>query len=294
MSCCANADDEKVVIAKPRKGPSPCCPDGGSYGPLIAEPGKGNAVKWGDLDVYEAPTPEGASGKVAVLIFPDVYGWEMGLTRVVCDRLATELKCLAVTPDFFHGAPIAAQDLEVRCWKPGGVLGMVWRMRSHKWPSVKADFEACTARLKSQGVERIAVLGFCWGGWAITHAASDPFVKAAASCHPAPKGVSGVVGDDINAMYAAVQCPVLFCVAGNDPDDVKPGGLADKALNAEGRPGLKSEVFEEMKHGWVTRGTASQNESAKEDAELATKMADERERALQLVLAHFRQAGIGA
>ena len=82
------------------------------------------------------------------------------------------------------------------------------------------------------------------------------------------------------AKLAAKSTPLLFCVAGNDLDNLKPpnGEVAQMILsskhNAEElkRQQPKCVEFPTMIHGWVSRGDTS-IERVREDAEKALKIA---------------------
>ena len=64
-----------------------------------------------------------------------------------------------------------------------------------------------------------------------------------------------------------VTCPILLCPAGNDGADVKDGGEVQAAIRAKNLT-CKCVEFPEMKHGWVPRGDASDDNVAR-DVKLA-------------------------
>lgn len=80
---------------------------------------------------------------------------------------------------------------------------------------------------------------------------------------------------------AAERTPFLFCVAGNDLDNLKPpdGEVAQIISSSKhGGAGVEEKhlpkcvEFPEQSHGWVSRGDTSV-EKVKEDAEEALRMA---------------------
>jgi dienelactone hydrolase len=149
---------------------------------------------------------------------------------------------------------------------------------------LKIDFEdTIVSTLKATlGADvRIGCLGFCWGGWMVTHAASLPSVCAVAACHPSPDKLCKLLGEDFEEVCKGVSCPVLMCPAKDDGAGVKTGGLMDKVVNGHGAVAiavssgkdtgtgsgenpLLGDVggratfleFPRMNHGWVTRGPA--------------------------------------
>ena len=66
-------------------------------------------------------------------------------------------------------------------------------------------------------------------------------------------------------MAQDIAIPQLFLPAGNDNDNVKPGGeVIEQLLNNNKKKGEEvghsSYCFEKMRHGWVTRGDLSDEE----------------------------------
>ncbi len=113
-------------------------------------------------------------------------------------------------------------------------------------------------------------IGFCWGGWAIAKSAAEGVTwKSSVSCHPSTKIESFVFGNDEKSMMKRINMPFLLLPAGNDPDNLKPGSEAVEDLK---RYGGNSILFENMVHGWVSRGDLSQDD-VKADAEKALTFA---------------------
>ena len=83
-------------------------------------------------------------------------------------------------------------------------------------------------------------------------------------------------GDQVSmARIASEKAPLLYCVADNDPDNIKPGGEIAQIISSSKQSGeeLKRQQpkcieFPGMIHGWVSRGDTSQ-ENVKRDAEKA-------------------------
>ena len=82
--------------------------------------------------------------------------------------------------------------------------------------------------------------------------------KAAVCAHPSFKNESWVWGkDDVTMMHEiASACPLLLMPASNDQDFTKPDNEVFLSMIDSGTttPHCKSILFQDMKHGWTTRG----------------------------------------
>ena len=147
---------------------------------------------------------------------------------------------------------------------------VAWIKEKSDWETImKADFDALLKELQREGIESIGSIGFCFGGWAFSKAASQGFpLKCGVSAHPSIK-IEDMVGGSQLGMMKSFSCPVLLLCAGNDDARCKPGGdVADVVISNGGG----SFVYERMIHGWVARGDVS-DEAVKEDTEDAMKKA---------------------
>lgn len=80
-------------------------------------------------------------------------------------------------------------------------------------------------------------------------------IKVGGACHPS-LGIGPLLfGESVASQAEAVKCPIVLCPAGNDPADVKEGGLVEAELKKRGVD-IKIRAFPEMRHGWVPRGDA--------------------------------------
>ena len=84
-----------------------------------------------------------------------------------------------------------------------------------------------------------------------------------------------VFGGDEKAMLEAAKMPILLMPASNDSDALKPGGELCAAVEANGG---ESVPYNDMTHGWASRGDLSKPEVAR-DAEDCYKRA----------IAHFQK-----
>ena len=108
--------------------------------------------------------------------------------------------------------------------------------------------------------------------------------KCGVGFHPSIKLEDMAFGMDSVSMtkIAADSTPLLYCVAGNDMDNLKPpdGEVAQIISSSKHNAGgLKSQdpkcvVFPQMTHGWVSRGDTTV-ENVRDDAEKALKLASD-------------------
>ena len=132
-----------------------CCPPG-SLPPLAAlsageAPARGIEQDLAGLRMYTTGSP---STKRCVIVASDIWGFQAGRHRQVCDILADSLGCVVYMPDFFHGDACTPD-------KGPGTAGFVpW---AKQWTQVKAgrDLDALMATISSSC--KIGVVGFCWG-----------------------------------------------------------------------------------------------------------------------------------
>lgn len=184
-----------------------------SLGVLQTGQQAGNEVKFGQgksaLDAYVVTPPGKSAPQEGVIIFTDIYGWELPNTRLWADRLAKEGGFLVVIPDFFRGDPVT------EAIRPNI---SEWRLR-HPREEVLADFASLLPALKQAypSVTKWGQQGFCWGGLysVLLSGPQNVRVDAAVAFHP-----SGIDASDIEA----ITRPIMIQAA--DPK-------LDKNLNPE-------------------------------------------------------------
>ncbi len=239
-----------------------------------------------DLEIYVS-RPEEESQK-ALCVLTDVYGFQSRLFAI-CDKWASELNVTVVALDTFRGETKDdhfgsllefKEWLEMHPFERGD-------SRDGKFP-VKEDIESCfefllnTYSIQSSNV---GAVGFCWGTWALTKACAMKLFSCGVGFHPSIRIESDVFGGDQQAIMkeAADNAPILFCVAGNDLDNLKPsqdGALARiiasssnaKETSESDKGAPRCVEFPDMLHGWVSRGDTN-IKKVEEDAEVALNLA---------------------
>ncbi|GME44837.1 dienelactone hydrolase family protein [Neofusicoccum parvum] len=140
--------------------PPPCC--------LTGTPHPGTPVgRTGTLSSNRAYIT-GTNPRAAILLIHDLLGWTFPNTRLLADHYAQHASATVFVPDFFDGAALPAAPLLAgpAHWGPElDVAGFVARnAREVREPEVVA----CARALRAEaGFERVAAVGFCYGGWAV-------------------------------------------------------------------------------------------------------------------------------
>lgn len=224
---------------------SSCCPQGAHRGPPY--PGyawndKGTVDQVGDMAVYRVGT-----STRCVIWCHDIYGFEGGRTRELCDKLS-EAGYLVLLPDFFRGDWRDVEDPDLVDWIASQTDW--YGQRQVEW------VEQLLPYAKSLGALAFAAVGNCWGGYMVMRLSSYGEFKAGVSLHPAITVVAKhILKEDIYELFDEVQCPQLMITAGEDDDNEKLGGLANKVWGVM-KFGDKCEFREypDMRHGWTVRG----------------------------------------
>ncbi|KAG8905800.1 hypothetical protein FRB99_008225 [Tulasnella sp. 403] len=151
--------------------------------------GKGKYISYAGTDKLYAVGPQDAD-KVIVVIY-DIFGF-FPQTIQGADILADVLQARVLMPDLLKGSPFPkekdppitvewATDLEAffaSTGSPAAALAQVCRIGE---------------TLKEDGVNKVGVLGFCWGGKLAIECGAKEWVDAVAAVHPAL-----MMADDVN------------------------------------------------------------------------------------------------
>lgn len=231
---------------KKNKAQQSCCPPK-SYGSLACNySSKGVVSSIGDLPVYVV-----GQGKRAVIFGYDIYGFNGGRTRFVCDQLA-EMGFLVILPDFFRGECWSAE----REAKEPESKGPWIKSMSHPG-AIQNDLDKVFRYLEQLEIFSVGVVGTCFGGYVGFLAATTDKVKAVVGIHSSIR-IFNFHGSNEIAAASKVTCPQMLLQAGNDPTNTKPGGEVEAAL-ASNSLALNSVIreFKDMTHGWMIRGDLS-------------------------------------
>ncbi len=140
----------------------------------------------------------------------------------------------------------------------GDVIGPF--IKSYPWDLISPRLNAALRHMVNEGVTKIALVGFCWGGWAASHLLAEdnspPQVICAAIPHPSI-ACEEMHGGNAVDLVSRSKGPVLLLPAGNDTDRYRPGGDVLEALRAAQPDSDAALDFGEMRHGWAVRGDVS-------------------------------------
>ena len=249
-----------------------CCPPD-SLGYLAPDPSaSGKVTTAGGAEFYETGPGESTS---AIILFPDVWGWNSGRTRALADEFGRQGYRVYVPKSFVEpleggtdgdGLPpdfdIGARGSEFGPW-----------VTKSPWSALQPRFEALITYAKQQGAVSLGAVGCCWGGWAAFHSSAIcADIKAAVIFHPSCQ-LEGMFGGDVEKLCQQVQCPVYFMPAqGDSPDLYGPTGALTVILHEKFGSATKTKLFSDMSHGWVPRGDVA-DAKVKRDVQLAMEEA---------------------
>ena len=142
-------------------------------------------------------------------------------------------------------------------------------MNSVPTDQVMSDLDATVAYAKASGkadTAKLAVTGFCWGGFATwMYAAHNPGLKAAAAWYGSDRAKSELVPKNPIDIAGQVKCPVLALYGGKDQSI--PQETIDKRQEACKAAGKTCEVkvYPEAPHGFNADYRPSYNEADAKD-----------------------------
>lgn len=184
-----------------------CCPSGSApsftddYSPVGAKtsvPG---------VEFYAVGTAA-REGK-AIVVIPDIWGWDSGRIRRVADMLSASTGSYVVIPKLFEPAFEGGTDGDAlppdfdlggpranECWP--------WLGQFKYEGVVKPKTDALFDHLAEKGIAIIGSIGFCWGGWLQAHLAADHNIKVLVTPHPSVHAICGLVGENMTELVANV------------------------------------------------------------------------------------------
>ncbi|KAK3254981.1 hypothetical protein CYMTET_35823 [Cymbomonas tetramitiformis] len=165
---------------------TPCCPPGSEpIKPAASdyEP-RGKTITLSRQDggkpitVYLSPPPKPSSA--AVLVAHDIGGPFTGRHKEVCDQLAEQGYWVAL-PDLFK----APMPLVFPPWfRFPYLFPTIYRNMTRPWKEMEQDVSKVIEHLvESEKVERIGLLGFCYGAFTVFKAGGEKFTKAHPEVH---------------------------------------------------------------------------------------------------------------
>jgi dienelactone hydrolase len=125
----------------------------------------------GKYDAYVA----GNNTTAAVLLVHDVYGWENPNVRLMADHYARESGATVFVPDFFLGDRLRRSDYPELSHKDFFAQHLMPFIGRHGRDIHEKDiFVVARALRREHGFDKLAAIGFCYGGWAILRLGAKP------------------------------------------------------------------------------------------------------------------------
>ena len=237
-----------------------CCPSG-------SEPAlKSDYIPKGKIeDVDGLPIYYIGQGEKAIIFVYDIFGFDSGRTKQMCDELAAE-GYLVVLPDFFRHDGLKSSDME-------GFFGFFRCLnrfrKNNSWEKGSEDFnKRIYPFLEKKGVKKIGMLGTCWGSYYVFKASAEGKISAGANFHPSLM----MRKETPQELARAQKCPQMMLLGKNDPANIKEGSEVEKILHEKFGKVALFKTFGEMKHGWVVRGDIKKPAVAR-DYKIAMDMA---------------------
>ena len=226
----------------------------------------------GEMPAYRA-MPDKGGPFATVLVIQEVFGVHEHI-KDVCHRLA-KVGYFAIAPELYARQGDPSKYTEI----PKLVAEIVVKVPTDE---VMSDLDAAVIYARSSGkadTARLAVTGFCWGGFATwMYAAHNPKLKAAVSWYGSDRKISTLQPQNPADIAGEVKCPVLALYGGQDqsipPETIEKRQAACKVAGKS----CEVKVYPEAPHGFNAEYRPSYREADAKDA-------------WQRMLAWFKQYG---
>jgi len=235
-----------------------CCPSGSLPALQVDIKLKGEIVHGKGCSYYRT----GKGGKIVLIFYPDVWGWNSGRVRALADHFSEQLGCTTVVPKL---QPPMGKGTDDDALPQDFVIGEKTRAKFAGWirgNGTKPFIERNTALVKELKAEGFSVFfgaGTCWGGWACFKA-SEMFPGTFSGhliFHPSVQ-VDGMLGGDPVKLAAKMDCPVYFNTTNNDMmelyDPEKGKLIAVLKANKKIASRCRNTYYPDMVHGFFLRG----------------------------------------
>ena len=201
-------------------------------------------VKDGTIPAYRA-MPDKGGPFPTVLVIQEVFGVHEHI-KDICRRLA-KLGYFAIAPELYarQGDPSTYTDI------PKLISEVVNQVPTDQ---VMSDLDATEAYAKSTGkadTSKLAVTGFCWGGFATwMYAAHNPDLKAAVPWYGVDRKITELNLQNPTDIAGQVKCPVLAFYGGEDQSiPAETREKREAACKAAGKT-CEMKIYPDAPHGF--------------------------------------------
>lgn len=243
-----------------------CCPPGSLPYLDAAYTATGSVVKEGDVELYVNKATESPTS--AIVLCPDVWGWNGGRIRAVADHFASSY--MVVIPKILNPAFEGGTDGDAM--SPSSTFNMDW-IKQFPWSVQKPKIDTALKFCTDNGVTKVCVFGFCYGGHPACYASSEnpELIKCGVVFHPSMQLETFAFGGSMEKLMETIQCPFMFAPAGNDiPMFAEEGDFATAVKKSAKGSECVWKPYPEMQHGWTVRGDLA-NDAVKRDVEAVMK-----------------------
>lgn len=192
--------------------------------------------------------------RVAILYIPDLFGWSFRNARLLADAYAREANATVYLPDFYGGEVVPLEAALAGRWEEIDLAGFTARnARAIREPEIVAF-----ARALREKYDRVAAVGFCYGGWAVHrlgaaefNAGEERLVDCISAGHP-----TWLTEKDIEEVAVPVQ------MLAPEVDHMYTPELrlfSFQALQKKGLP-FDYQHFPGVEHGCLTKGGSKEGE----------------------------------
>jgi len=243
-----------------------CCPPNSE--PFLFTDYQANGTKLFTSDGVEYYFSGNKTSTKGILIASDVYGWNSGRIRAIADYLGGAgysvalLKLLSPPPLDEGSDGDGFLDMSNRA-------AVFESLKKFDFDVLKPQIASVMSTLQLDGVTSFAILGFCWGAWAMAQILASE-LSASCSCgigvHPSVSIEERIFSRDTLALVNNINKPVFFMPTIGDPDDYREGGAFTASLLSR-FPATQTLDFPTVNHGFAVRGDIN-DPTVKEAVEL--------------------------
>jgi len=217
----------------------------------------GTISKFAGVDTYFAKTP-GQTYKSAIVLSTDVFGIFTN-SQLVADAYHRVSGLLVIIPDLFNGDALKESQLNVP--DPFKTVFPPW-IAKHQ-PDTKFELlEKVFSELREkEGIEKIGVIGFCYGAKMAIHFAHSNKINAVGAAHPSFLKTP----EDIEA----IQVPSIWLFAETDQAFSNEARAQTEEILKKKQFKSEFKFFPGTTHGFAIRG--GENEQTKQAKDKAAE-----------------------
>ncbi|KAL3918066.1 MAG: hypothetical protein SGARI_007563, partial [Bacillariaceae sp.] len=189
-------------------------------------------------------------GKPLLIMMSDAFGPFSGMHRKLADEFALETGGIVLLPDPFEGTGGMCPTYQDEGDQPNqlgfniftlkALYGVMWKGKSFAkqfpWDTNGKQLytEQVMPFLAAKGVDKFALMGFCYGSWYTTRACNEDEIAKHITCaihfHPSVELIEKFFGGDDVSLCGTCQKPQMIHATKDESDNWKPNGAAHKLL----------------------------------------------------------------